>query len=333
MSLHTGTLVLWQNLDRLMLGENNFEQSMGKKMDDVSSHLALVYHRYLSGETGIKKLNIYINNMRIKAADPFLIGKSTQVMDDESIVIRGCKVVVRPYILPHISKLSPDEIAALGGEEGLRRQQGFYVYRNKRMLVWGTWFRMMRQGELSKLARIQVDLPNSLDDLWTLDIKKSTAIPPADLRKNLISVIERLADRSKRTWTFRGKKETDDSFIHMWSRYKGVNGGVYYEINRDHPLIDQVIIEYPQIKKQMEALLKQIERSIPINQLYLDMNNDEHIDNEDDISTQEAKAMLEQLMTTMPTKELRLEFLSRMEGVEPFNTFPGIIEQFKKKEE
>ena len=207
MSLSTGTMVLWQNLDRLMLGENNFEHSMGKKMDEVYNHLALVYHRYLSGETGIKKLDVYINNMNIKEGDPFLNGKSTQVMDDESIIFRGYKVIVRPYILPHISKLLPDEIASLGGEEGLRKQQGFYVYRNKRLLVWGTWFRMYEARRTSKLARIQVDIPNSVDDLWTLDIKKSTAIPPTQIRKSLVSVIARIADRSKRTWTFRGKKE------------------------------------------------------------------------------------------------------------------------------
>lgn len=333
MSLSTGTMVIWQKLDRLMLGEVNFEQSMGKKMDEVHKHLALVYHRYLAGEHGIKKLRININNMKIDAADPFLIGKSTQAMDDENIIVNGCKVVIRPYILPHISKLSPEEIKLLGGKEGLRKQQGFYVYRNKRLLVRGTWFRMMRQGEFSKLARIQVDIPNSLDDLWTLDIKKSTAIPPAEIRKNLTGVIERIADHSKRTWTFRGKKETDDSIQHLWSRFKGIKGGVYYEINRKHPLIYQVCIDHPEKKMKLEMLLRQIERSIPLNQIYLDLNNDEHIDNEADISGKEAMVMLEQLMQSMPTRDVKVEFLSRMESVEPFNSFPELIEQLKKREE
>ena len=49
-----------------------------------------------------------------------------------------------------------------------------------------------------------VDIPNDLDDLWTLDIKKSHAIPPAEVRNNLQIVIDRIADKSKRTWTFRG---------------------------------------------------------------------------------------------------------------------------------
>ena len=171
----SGTLVVWQKLDRLKAGEINFELSLGRKIDRVRDHLSLVYHRYLAGESGITKLKLSINGEKIKGVDPFLTEKSVQAMDDETLVIQGNKILVRPYILPHISKLTSDEIKMLGGKDGLRKQQGFYVYRNKRLLVWGTWFRMMRQGDLSKLARIRVDIPNTLDDLWTLDIKKSSA--------------------------------------------------------------------------------------------------------------------------------------------------------------
>ena len=67
----TGTLVIWQKLDRLKKGEINFEQELGRKIDNVSEHLSLVYHRYLSGETGIRKLTIKINNMEIVPVDPF----------------------------------------------------------------------------------------------------------------------------------------------------------------------------------------------------------------------------------------------------------------------
>ena len=50
--LESGTLVVWQNLDRLRVGELNFDRSMGRKMDDVRSHLSLVFHRYLTNERG-----------------------------------------------------------------------------------------------------------------------------------------------------------------------------------------------------------------------------------------------------------------------------------------
>ena len=293
LSQESGTLVVWQNLDRMLMGEMDFERALGRKMDEVRSHLELVFHRYLSGERGIKRLDILFNSVKIKPADPFLIKKSTQAMDDEVLVIEGQRIVVRPFILPHISKMTAEEKEALGGKEGIRKQQGFYVYRNKRLVVWGTWFRMMRQGDLSKLARVMVDIPNGLDDLWTLDIKKSHAIPPAAVRSNLQIVIDRIADKSKRTWTFRGKKETADTVEHGWTRMKTPGGGITYEINRDHPLVDQIVAEYPAVKGKLETLLKNIERGIPLNQLYVDLNNDEKFENDQEVADAEMRITIE----------------------------------------
>ncbi|MBE6702314.1 MAG: ATP-binding protein, partial [Ruminococcaceae bacterium] len=201
-SLDSGTLVIWQDLDKFAIGENDIAEAFSRKMALIREHLSLVFHRYLSGEQGLKKLDIRMNELSIAPHDPFLSKKSTQLMDEETIIVRGSKVRVKPYILPHISKLTQKELKELGGKEGLRKQQGFYVYRNKRLLVWGTWFRLMRQGDLSKLARVQVDIPNSLDDLWTLDIKKSTATPPEDVKQNLAVIIEKISEGSKRTWTY-----------------------------------------------------------------------------------------------------------------------------------
>lgn len=327
-----GTLVVWQNLDRLKAGELHFDQTFGKKMDAVRDHLGLVFHRYLAGEAGTRKLVLSINDVMVEPADPFLVRKSTQAMDDETIIVKGHRVIIRPYILPHISKMTPGEIAALGGKDGLRRQQGFYVYRNKRLLVWGTWFRMMRQGELSKLARIQVDIPNALDDLWTLDIKKSSAIPPAEVRSNLESVIERMAERSKRTWTYRGRKETDDSIIHIWQRFSGANGGVFYEINRDHPLVERVNEGCPSSKQNLEVLLRQIELNIPLNQLYVDLNSDRQIENDSEVTERAVEEMLIQLLTPFTSAAQRTEMLHRIEKAEPFVHFPGLVKRFRDKE-
>lgn len=329
MGYESGTLVVWQKLDRLKTGEINFEQVLGRKIDNVREHLALVYHRYLSGETGIRKLIIKINNMKIEPADPFLASKSVQVMDDETLVIRGKKIEVRPYILPHISKMTSDEIKAMGGKEGLRRQQGFYVYRNKRLLVWGTWFRMMRQGETSKLARIRVDIPNDLDDLWTLDIKKSSAIPPAEVRNNLKVIIEKLADKSKRTWTYRGKKEMDDSIVHVWNRYKTRSGGFVYEINRDYPLLVEIQKENTEIASRLSLLMKQIEENIPLNSLYLDLTNDEKIENENAKNSKEIIITLQEILKTADSS-IHNNLLETLKKTEPFCNFITEIDQAMK---
>lgn len=322
----TGTLVIWQELDRLKAGEINFEQSLGRKVDLVREHLALVFHRYLSGEAGLKKLSIQINFEKIVPIDPFLTLKSVQVMDDETLIIKGKKISIRPYILPHISKMTSEEIKMLGGKEGLRKLQGFYVYRNKRLLVWGTWFRMMRQGEMSKLARIRVDIPNDLDDLWTLDIKKSSAIPPAEVRVNLKSVVDRLAEKSKRTWTYRGKKETDDSIVHVWNRFKTRSGGYIYEINREYPLLVELAETNPGLSGRLSMLIKQIEENIPLNTLYLDLTNDEKIENDKEFQVEDIITMIKEILKTTD-KNLHSNMLETLKKSEPFSDFSKEIEE------
>lgn len=326
-SLEHGTLVIWQNLDKLSIGEIDLIASFGAKMETVRDHLSLVFHRYLTGEPGLKKVEMRINERPVIASDPFLAAKSTQIMDTETINLRGDQVIVKPYILPHISKMSEAEIKALGGKDGLRRQQGFYVYRNKRLLVWGTWFRLMRQGDLSKLARVQVDIPNSLDDLWTLDIKKSTAIPPEEVRRNLSNITKKIGDSSKRTWTFRGKKEIDDSKNHLWNRIKARDGGIYYEINRDHLIVDEIIKKNPELKGKINNLLCQIEGTIPLNQLYVDLTNDEKISNE--VSIDEAKILefIKSLLDDCESSDTKMAILDNLKITDPFCEYLDIIDQ------
>ena len=330
-SLENGTLVIWQDLDKFAIGENDIAEAFSRKMMLIREHLSLVFHRYLSGEQGLKKLDIRMNELSITPHDPFLSKKSTQLMDEETIIVRGSKVRVKPYILPHISKLTQKELKELGGKEGLRKQQGFYVYRNKRLLVWGTWFRLMRQGDLSKLARVQVDIPNSLDDLWTLDIKKSTATPPEDVKQNLAVIIEKISEGSKRTWTYRGKKETRDDVIHMWNRMVSREGGIFYEINADYPMIEALVSEYPGIRSKLDVLLKQISMSLPLNSLYIDLTNDEKLANDSDTATQDIIALVKTIVMQQSNVADRYAMIESLKLAEPFCAYVEDIEQAKER--
>ncbi len=327
----TGTLVVWQDLDKFSIGEGDIVQTFNRKMKLIREHLSLVFHRYLSGEPGLKKLEIRMNDTVLEPKDPFLIKKSTLLMDEETILVQGEKVKVKPYILPHTSKLSHKELEVLGGKDGLRKLQGFYVYRNKRLLVWGTWFRMMRQGDLSKLARVQVDIPNTLDDLWTLDIKKSTAIPPEEVRQNLSIVIAKISEGSKRTWTYRGKKEVSDNVVHVWNRMIAKNGGIYYEVNPEHPLVTAIINEHPELEKKLQALLTEIGLSLPLNSLYIDLTNDEKITND---TEQPASLVIETLRKTIDSitdSAARSSMIDSLMLVEPFCDYADEILVARKK--
>ena len=319
-----GTLVIWEELDKFSIGDADVQNAFSKKMMNIREHLSLVFHRYLTGEQGLKKISIKMNNNPVVPADPFCLKKSQQLMDDESILINGEKILVRPFILPHISKLTKKEIDEMGGKEGLRKKQGFYVYRNKRLIVGGTWFRLMRKGELSKLARVQVDIPNSLDDLWTLDIKKSQAIPPEVVRKNLATIIDKISEGSKRTWTYRGKKEVTDDAVHVWNRLITRDGGIIYEVNKEHPMF-QVFKECgTEIEEKIKSIMDIVSTSLPLNQLYVDLTEDKKLVEERGFD--EVLERIKSLATTFPSGHARLEFVRSISSTEIFSQYATSIE-------
>ena len=81
------------------------------------------------------------------------------------INVDGSDITVIPYTLPFANSLTPDEKTLLGNPKSIYDEQGFYLYRNKRLISWGSWMRMGIRSELNKLARIQVDIPSTLDSV------------------------------------------------------------------------------------------------------------------------------------------------------------------------
>src|SRR5438270_608258 len=133
----SGTMILWQSFDRLSAGEFSIETALGQRMDAAREHLALVFHRFLSPEKPYPPVRIVLNGNPVAALDPFLSShRSTQPLPEEEILIEGEPVKIAPFILPHISKFSIADLAIAGGEDVLRRTQGFYVHGHRRRSTW-----------------------------------------------------------------------------------------------------------------------------------------------------------------------------------------------------
>ncbi|HAS22708.1 MAG TPA: ATP-binding protein [Idiomarina loihiensis] len=236
----SGTEIIWSNSDRLKGNKHGVDaDELAQNIATAREKLSLIFHRYLAGETQAK-LSISLNDLPIKPTDPFMSSHdATQTLDPEAIQTNnGSKVIVQPFILPHFSKLTVEEQRSLGGEEGMIRNQGFYIYRNKRLIIHGTWFRLVPHGELSQLTRVKIDLPNNLDDEWKITLDKSDAQLPSILKKRLLKVIKNFNKRSISVHRKKGVSTSIDSIEPVWSRLIK-NGQVIYRINRKHPLISE----------------------------------------------------------------------------------------------
>ena len=182
-------------------------------------------------------------------------------------------VRIRPVTLPHHKKVTVDEWNRYAGPEGYIKNQGFYVYRERRLIIHGTWFNLARQTELTKLARVRIDMPNSMDAEWKIDVKKASAQPPAPVRDRLRRIIDEVGAGSRRTYTSRGRKLVSENRLPVWTRSQDKNE-IFYAVNLDHPAFSRFLITLAdEQKREFAQLLNLIESTIPIDTFFADVSS------------------------------------------------------------
>ncbi len=184
------------------------EADFVRLIDEIRQHLGMTFHRYITGETrSHRRVVIRINGQVVEAWDPFSRAeRATSRLPVQRLRMRvdgrALIVTVRPYVLPAESAFS--SLAAHRRSAGPRfwtRQQGFYFYRNDRLIQAGGWSRLRTQDEHTKLARIAVEIPNGADDVFELTVSKTQIRVPPAVRNELgaiASSVSRLAEEAYR---------------------------------------------------------------------------------------------------------------------------------------
>ncbi len=323
----SGTLVIWNLLDRVLDKTLSVQDSMRENLGILANHIGLTYHRFMSDEAGMNKISIILNDEIIEPKDPFLTKHPlTRPQPEVKIWLDGGlqAITIRPFILPPPSKISAKDSDLMGGKENLRRLQGFYVYRNKRLIIPGTWFRLTSSVELSNLARVRVDIPSTLDFIWDIDIKKSSATLPHQFRDSFSQYLSKITSKSERVYTYRGRKQNDDGKTYVWDKIKD-RDEIHYSINRSHPLVENInnILE-PSNNKLFENLLKIIENSLPYNDIKVELgkNNEWSITA---LSPDDENAMVSQGQLLIDSGFT----IDSIEKIEPFSDYPAIINRLR----
>lgn len=330
-SIESGTVIKLTEFDRIKEASANISETFNKLMDDMINHLSLVFHRFIS-----EGLNISVNGLKIKARDPFLTEhRSTQKKRTSSFYINDQKITLKPYILPHLSKLSQEDLDKVGGKDRLRNEQGFYIYRNKRLIIWGTWFRLERKDELSKLARVMVDIPNSLDYMWSIDVKKSTATLPDIIKKNMYNAVYESVLSSETVHTYRGRRDRKNEAVdYVWERIK-VRDGYEYSINRNIPqlkLLEETLND--QQVKLLSSVLKILEESFPVSALYVDAakGNIEEKPSADETAVEQMWSDLQLQIEYIRKNNFPLEaYCQAFMKTEPYCNYPEIKKRLQEE--
>lgn len=273
----SGTLIIWDKLDRLTSkGEAKSHTSdLVRQVDEASDHLELIYHRFLSGDRRAPRVRILLNERPLEPFDPFHSDHLATIKDpEETIKVGGHEVEIQTYTLPHHRKVSQEEWERYAGREGYVKNQGFYVYRENRLIIHGTWFGLARQQELTKLARVRIDLPNELDSQWKIDVKKASAQPPFQVRDRLRRIIETIGATSRRVYTGRGKRLVSDSRLPVWNRVQDKNE-ISYRINHEHPVLVDFMSRLPDdLRNDFLRVVEISGATLPVDALFADMGGE-----------------------------------------------------------
>ena len=252
------TEVRWKKCARLTEGYALQQRQMVDKISEAVLELELTFHRFLDGQEGYPPISIRVNGRPLRSHDPFLRSKSTLLTDVTPIPFRDGSFSYEAYALPRLNVMSEEEHSRLAGDEGLVKRQGFYVYRNRRLIISGTWFNIEPYRPLNQLIRIKLDIPNNMDDIWRITVDKANAQLPQDLKVYLRSIVKSLRPHSTKkltAGTFR-RKANDKSFWRL-TRKSGVQA---LEINRDATIFQKESFS----RKEVLNLVTLIQASLPI---------------------------------------------------------------------
>ncbi|WP_418319039.1 ATP-binding protein [Piscinibacter sakaiensis] len=331
----SGTLVLWEKLDRIVTAGYTVDDFLALTVS-VEAHLAMVFHRLLQGPRA--RIRLLINNRSFEPWDPFMSGHpakpwtspSASQRTDSGVVIAQC------HVLPHQDRLSNDEFGKNAGPAGWTAQQGFYVYRNERLLVAGGWLglgnpKAWNREEAHRLARIQLDIPNTADADWKIDVRKSVARPPVSLRPWLIRLAEDTRERARRVFAYRGTPmptQRNTPIEQAW-RVDRVKGDIRYRIEPTHPAVAAVIASAGELVPLVRAMLRVIEETVPVQRIWLDT-----ADNKDTPKTGFSGEPPEAIVTVLNTlfadmigrRGMSVDAARRaLLSTEPFQNYPGLI--------
>ena len=260
----TGTAIIWTRLKELATA--NTRKEFFDKIAIVEEHLSHVFNDYI--ENGLK---IYINNNLVKGWDPFLKkNPKTTITGNNTFSYNGYPITITMYILPTYNNLNPQEQKYMEGY-GLEEQQGFYIYRNNRLIKEGGWLELegLSMSNKYNYARIRVDVTNQLDDVFKPNFMKSEIFIPNDLVEYFKKIARKARKESRENYNYM-KAPTISRNIKksvktpVWN-IKHSSDGLILAVNDEHPIIKSICEKLSeQDKKRLFSL---ISKNIPVGEI------------------------------------------------------------------
>ncbi|RED57943.1 ATP-binding protein [Cohnella phaseoli] len=187
-----GTIVTWEKVDRVLKtyseqGGTYARRALERIQESLADHISMVYQRFLDPSyTDANNVIIRLNEKAIEAWDPFCSQEPyTEVVAErrQEVELPDAQTTtsffIKAYVIPRKEQFSSEEEAKKAKLTNDR--QGFYVYRENRLIHYGDWLGMFRNEPHGTLLRVEFSFDHTLDDAFNVDIKKSNILLNDDL--------------------------------------------------------------------------------------------------------------------------------------------------------
>lgn len=266
-----GTQIIWGKLTCIQRGSHALDPDieLAAHISALGGYLALHFHRFMEGKN---KVSFYLNRNKLLPIDPFM-SKSDGYQEgrNEKLRCKGGHILIHTHVLPHFNKMDKGAMKTLGGASGITQKQGLYIYRERRLINAGGWLGLAKNSQLGALARVQIDVPSSIDNEWSTDVKKSSLQLPPRVKKQLKKFLSDPIKRSRRTHTYRGSVDRANEF---WKVCEDENEGtVTYQIDAANTNLIELLKQCGRpVSAGLIQYLKELSMNLPINHIYEKMS-------------------------------------------------------------
>jgi hypothetical protein len=309
-----GTIIEWIYLKSMHIyleDKKYFTQDILR----VEKYISLTYSEIIKDG-----LSIFINEREVSAFDPFMQDNDkTKVVDQREIDFKGEIIRTTTFILPNLDSLDDTEKSKILSD-GIIENQGFYIYRNKRLIYQGKWMGIsnFKTDNKYQYARIKVDINNKLDEDFKINFMKNFATLPESTKEDFLTIAKKSRNESLNNFTYiKRRKQLRrtklDDINYVWL-VENTRDGQKLLINYNHPLIKEFSTEFGITK--IKKLLSLFSKTIPISQIRQGgFANNSQLSDEEFVEL--FKRVNANLIKEGLTKE---EIISKLIKIEPFNT-------------
>lgn len=265
MLIETGTVIIWHKIISFKETQHaSLENIIANTIDSMSRYLSLHFHKFMQSNN---KVSFFVNQRKLSPINPFIKGKGSMDLTLENIRGKKGNVEIKPHVLPHPQYLTQSQIDKLGGIDAIYKNQGLYIYRANRLIIAGGWMGLSSRNILGNLARVEVNIPASLDDEWSTDVKKSSLQLPLMVQRKLKQICQRPIEKSRGEHTHRGKKEEVNEYWFINENKQ--DNTTKYEVHLKNNELVEIAEKMTQTNRiKLKEFLRNLSKYLPVNHIF-----------------------------------------------------------------